>query len=188
MLLLSLLFGGSLAAVQLVLGPEIESNKINETRQKVPELIAAPLAEQPLVEVEPSTVDVEKKGKKVVYSVFKASLNGNPAGWVAKTSGNGYADKIELLIGFDSAVKTITGLYILDQKETPGLGNKIIELSWRSQFEKKSTETPLTVVKTGAKASNEINAITGATISSRSVTGIINSAMADLKGPLAGKP
>jgi electron transport complex protein RnfG len=105
---------------------------------------------------------------------------------VAKTGGQGYADKIEILIGFDHALKTITGLFVLDQKETPGLGNKIIEPAWRGQFKDKSTQTPLSVVKTGAKAAHEINAITGATISSKSVTGIINSATGDLKKSLAG--
>ena len=185
-LLLALIFGGSLAGIQLVLGPVIETNKINETRQQVPELIDVAEEDHPFLTVQSITVDVDKKGKTIKYSVFEASLNGRPVGWVAKTGGQGYADKIELLIGFDSAVRTITGLFILDQKETPGLGNKIMESSWRGQFIDKSTGTPLLVVKTGAKAANEINAITGATISSKSVTGIINSAVTDLKEPLAG--
>lgn len=186
-LLLALFFGGSLAGVQLVLGPVIETNKINETRQKVPGLINVPAEDQPFLSVASKTVDVDKKGKKVVYNVFQALINGRTVGWVAKTGGQGYADKIELLIGFDPGFQRITGLFVLDQKETPGLGNKITDPSWRGQFADKSTETPLLVVKTGARAANEINAITGATISSKSVTGIINSAMTDLKEQLSGR-
>ncbi|MFO7963497.1 MAG: FMN-binding protein [Desulfobacterales bacterium] len=183
-LMLALLFGGALAGVQMVLGPTIETNKINETRQKVPELVEVPAGEQPKVNVEPKTIEVEKNGKKTIYNVFQAFVDGRPVGWVAKSGGQGYADKIELLIGFDPALQTITGVFVLDQKETPGLGNKIIEPSWRGQFENKSTTRPLEVVKTGAENENEINAITGATISSRTVAGIVNSAVNDLKGPL----
>jgi electron transport complex protein RnfG len=108
-------------------------------------------------------------------------------GWVAKASGQGYADKIELLLGLDPEAKSITGLFILEQKETPGLGNKIITDAWRSQFLDKKTDNPLVVVKGGAKVPNEIDAVTGATISSRSVTTIVNTAISDLRDPLAAK-
>ena len=185
-LVLALLFGGSLGAVQLTLGPVIEINKINETRRKVPELVDVAVEDRPMLTVEPETIDVVRKGKKSKYSVYRASLGGRPVGWVAKVAGQGYADKIELLVGFDYAMDTITGLFVLNQKETPGLGNKITELSWRGQFKNKSTGMPLVVVKTEAKADHEIDAITGATISSRSVAGIINAAAGDLRAPLSG--
>ncbi len=183
-LILAICYGGALAGIQLTLAPQIAENKINETRQKVPELLFGPERADAVLEVEPMTVSIEKGGKKTSYSVFKAMENGEVAGWVAKNTGRGYADKIELLIGLDPKVEKITGLFILDQKETPGLGNKIIDWDWRKQFVQKSTSETLTVVKTGAKASNEIDAITGATISSRIVCSIVNTAVSDLKGQL----
>ena len=192
-LTLALCFGASLAGVQLTLGPTIEENKINETRQKVPELVLGAEKAQKIDEksqaffIEPHTISIEKPGKKISYSVYEARLNDKLTGWVAKTSGQGYADKIELLIGLDSLAKTITGLFILEQKETPGLGNKIITKAWRNQFINKDTSQQLVVVKKGAKALNEIDAITGATISSRSVTSIINKAIGDLRGSLVAK-
>ncbi len=103
------------------------------------------------------------------------------AGHVAKATGQGYADKIELLLGLDGAGDTITGIFILDQKETPGLGNKILEKGWRAQFLEKPTTKGLVVVKTNAANDNEIDAISGATISSRSVTGIVNTIIRDVK-------
>ena len=51
-----------------------------------------------------------------------------------KTKGQGYADTIERLLGLSTDFRSITGLFVLDQKETPGLGNKIITDAWRSQF------------------------------------------------------
>lgn len=192
-LLLAICFGGLLAGMQLAVGPRIELNKINETREKVPELVLGSEAAQKLsrdqeqLAVEPLNVTVEKPGRLLRYSVYQAKREGDLAGWVVKTAGAGYADKIEVLIGFDPAIETVTGLFVLDQKETPGLGNKIVTEEWRGQFIGKSTAKPLEPVKGGAKAGHEIDAITGATISSIAVTDIINAAAADLRGPLKAK-
>jgi len=190
-LILAICFGGSLAGMQLALGPLIEANKINETLKKVPEMVlgakkAEKLTKDQQLIIEPQTVEIEKNNRKVFYSVFKAKHpNGDPAGWVAKAVGQGYADKIEILFGMDNKLKKITGLFVLDQKETPGLGNKIMEEGWRQQFVKKKTATPLKVTKEGAKAAHEIDSITGATISSRAVCSIINTTIKDLRAPLS---
>lgn len=190
-ILLAFLFGISLAGIQLTLAPKIETNKLNETREKVPELVlgaegAANLAKNgQSLAIDSRMVNVEKNGKKIRYRIFQAHDSGKAVGWVAKSSGQGYADKIELLIGFNPRMTAITGLFILNQKETPGLGNKITETTWRQQFIAKALDELLIVVKTGAKAPNEIDAITGATISSNSVCTIINNAISDLKDPLS---
>ncbi|MBW2591684.1 MAG: FMN-binding protein [Deltaproteobacteria bacterium] len=192
-LTLALLFGASLAGIQLSLAPTIEANKINETRQKVPELVFGKagaleiVAQNQQLEITPQTIEIEKHGRKVFYSVFETRVGGKLAGWVIKTAGPGYADKIELLIGLDSTAETITGLFVLDQKETPGLGDKIVTEKWRAQFIAKKTGSPLAVTKDGAKAPNEIDGVTGATISSRAVSNIINTAVNNLKGMLAAK-
>lgn len=191
-LLLAMFFGSSLAGVQLVLAPKIKQNKMNETLQKVPVLIPGPSqkeksGKEPRLEIIPKTLEVTKNGRKKFYSVFHALRNGRPAGWVVKSSGQGYADRIELLIGFDPLASSITGLFVLEQKETPGLGNKIIQKEWTNQFLQKKTDKKITAVKTNTAASNEIDAITGATISSRSVCTIINNTVVDLKEVLNKK-
>lgn len=192
-LLLAICFGAMLAGMQIALGPTIEANKVNETLERVPEMVlgadrARELADRKeAVDVAPLTVGVDKAGKTVRYSVFEAKTNGQLAGWVAKTAGQGYADKIEMLIGFDPQVEKITGIFVLDQKETPGLGNKIVTDEWRSQFIAKPTGQALAAVKGKARAGNEIDAITGATISSKAVTDIINTAVVDLREPLIAK-
>jgi electron transport complex protein RnfG len=101
-----------------------------------------------------------------------------------KSKGQGYADRIELLVGVDAGAQKITGIYILDQKETPGLGNKIAETKWRDQFHGKETRQSLRATKAGAKSPEEINAVSGATISSNSVCAIVNTAMVDLRDKL----
>jgi len=194
-LLLATFFGIALAGVQAALGPVIEANKIKETMEKIPALVlgeakAGKMAGQEEgLNIEPRVIQIEKNGITKFYSVYDVRYkDGAMAGHVAKASGQGYADKIELLLGLDADAKTITGLFILDQKETPGLGNKILEEAWRNQFLNKSSSKSLVVVKGTSGKDYEIDAVSGATISSRSVTGIVNKTIADIQVQLVSPP
>jgi len=90
-----------------------------------------------------------------------------------------------LLIGLDATVSTVKGLYVLDQKETPGLGNFIRDEDFRSQFVDKSAAENVVVVKTDpAPGSNQIAALSGATISSQSVATIVNDAIKNYQGAI----
>ncbi len=190
-LLLALCFGGALAAIQVNLADVIAENKLNETLGKVPELVfgeekAAALADNPdAVEIAAKSLTVEGEAKSTTYPVYRVAKDGNLAGWVVKASAQGYADKIELLLGIDAKVDTITGIFILEQKETPGLGNKITFPEWRGQFLGKKTSTPLEVIKGGPSGPATIDTVTGATISSVAVTNIVNRSIGDVKEQLA---
>jgi electron transport complex protein RnfG len=192
-LVLCLCFGSALAAVHVVLSPVIETNKINETREKVPGLVmgeekaAALKAQGEALEIETTPVQVEKSGRSISYSVYEALLKGKRVGWVIKSSGQGYADKVELLVGVNAEADAISGLFILDQKETPGLGAKVAETGWRGQFIGKPADKTLVVTKTDASKPEEVDAVTGATISSRSVVQIVNLALADVRPVLKKK-
>ena len=61
--------------------------------------------------------------------------DGRIIGWCLPVQGKGYGGSIEILVGVDTS-GTITGVKVLDQKETPGLGTKIVEKS------AKETEAP----------------------------------------------
>jgi electron transport complex protein RnfG len=189
-LVLALIFGSALAAVQVNLSGVIAANKLNETLERVPELVFGPEATAKMtspnasVEITPGTVTIKKDLKTAYYNLFRVTLENKLAGWVIKAGGQGYADKIELIIGLDPGADTITGLFVLQQKETPGLGNKITFPRWRNQFIRKKTNTPLVVTKSKSQAPNAIDAVTGATISSRSVTEIVNRTIGDVKGRL----
>ena len=189
-LVLALIFGAALAAVQVNLSGVIAANKLNETLERVPELVFGPEATAKMtipnasVEITPGTVTIKKDLKTSYYNLFRVTLENKLAGWVVKAGGQGYADKIELIIGLDPSADTITGLFVLQQKETPGLGNKITFPRWRNQFIRKKTNTPLVVTKSKSQTPNAIDAVTGATISSRSVTEIVNRTIGDVKGRL----
>ena len=192
-LVLAVSFGSALAFVQSSLSDIIAANKLNETLTQVPELVWGANAPQYTadtrmpIQIVPGTVSVKKAQKTAYYSVFRVSRGDVISGWVVKARGQGYADNIEVLIGVDPDVETITGLFILEQKETPGLGNKITFPAWREQFAGRKTAKPFVVVKGKSTASNTIDTVTGATISSRSVAGIVNQTVIDIKGRLTSQ-
>jgi Na+-translocating ferredoxin:NAD+ oxidoreductase subunit G len=186
-LLLALCFGSALAAVQVQLSDTIAANKLNETLEQVPALIWGKGKAPASVQITPGTINISKNGQSSSLVLYRVDQDKKTAGWVVKAGGQGYGDKLELLIGTDPDVQKITGLFVLEQKETPGLGNRISEPQWRDQFVGKSTATPLKVVKGKGEGPATIDAITGATISSRSVTAIVNTAIANLRGRLDAK-
>lgn len=191
-ILLALLYGGALAGVQSKLGPLIEKNKKDETYGKIPSLVGVPEAtgeeDEKRISIREQTVAGSEDHKP--YRVYQAFFDGQLKGWVLPASGLGFADRIDLLIGLGPDLSTITGLYVLDQKETPGLGNYITsEDLFLRHFAGKSADKELTVVKGQAAAgSNQIPALSGATISSESVAEIVNKAVKNLRGPLRQLP
>lgn len=175
--LLSLVFGGALAAVEITLAPRIRENKRNATVSQIPELVPGAVKE---------ASREQTVGGAAVFAAFDAS--NRQVGWVVPAAGQGFADRIELLIGLDTGATTITGIYVLDQKETPGLGDYITAKErFRKYFEGQPTAAPLKVVKREvATGSGEVKALTGATISSESVAAIVNQRLKELGAALAG--
>ena len=89
---------------------------------------------------------------------------------------SGFQDVVQIIYGFNPATGKLLGMKVLDSKETPGLGDKIYkDRAFVDQFFA-GPETPLVGVKPGAGKGrpNEIDTITGATISSKVVIDIIN--------------
>lgn len=97
----------------------------------------------------------------------------------------GFQEEVLLMIGFDPASGTLTGFKVLDEKETPGLGDKIEhDTSFGGQFA--GRVAPLVGVKSRSGADlSQVQTITGATISSRAVIRIINHAVARWRPLLA---
>lgn len=177
-IVLAFAYGGALAGVHTTLSPRIEANKLQESLDVIPLLVdGADKARTEILSIEAADGRVER-----VYRTRDAK--GRPNGWVLAASGQGFADKIEVLVGLDVGLSVITGMYVLDQKETPGLGDYIREPTFQNRFRDKPTGIPLTIVKTDPQASHEIAALSGATVSSWSVCTIVNQSIARLREPL----
>lgn len=178
-ILLALFYGAALAGVQISLGGRIAQNKQDETYDMIPRLVEG--ADQQQTE---SLTLADAQGKE--RRVYKAlAADGSHRGWVIPAGGQGFADRIEVLVGVDPAVESITGLYVLEQKETPGLGDYITDGErFLNQFEGQPAIEPLEVVKRDPDQPGEIRALSGATVSSVAVSGIVNEALAALRKPL----
>jgi electron transport complex protein RnfG len=174
-IVLSLVFGAALAATYALLTPKIKENQKNETYDEIPNLVPGGVKDK--------TEEVQIDGVKA-FKIFNAA--GRHIGWVLPASGIGYADAIEALVGLDAGAKTITGVYVLDQKETPGLGSKITS-PWNRQYVGKKTTPPLAVVRGRTPGASEIEAISGATVSSASLTEILNGAIENFRRALAAQ-
>ena len=102
----------------------------------------------------------------------------NGAGYVFYTSYKGYGGPVGVMTGISSDGE-ITGVKVVDCNETPGLGMKSqSDPSFAAQYVMAITESgSFEVTKTGKTADNEIDAISGATITSRAVTNSVNYAI-----------
>lgn len=121
---------------------------------------------------------VAAAGSVTLDSVYAAQVNGQSAGHAIKVVASGSQGKIEMMVGVD-AEGTVTGVSIVKNSETSGIGSKVMTnmptaagVGVLSQFEGKSAaDGTLTV---GAN----VDAISGATVSTRGVTNGVNAALA----------
>lgn len=118
------------------------------------------------------------KNETLVYAGYDE--DNNLSGIAIEAIGKGYADNIRVLYGYSPKSETIIGFYVLESKETPGLGDKIEKdadfldnfkaLEVRLTEDDYSIVNPIMTVKKGQKQNPwELDGITGATISSRAI-------------------
>lgn len=126
----------------------------------------------------------EDKAEQLFYAGYDE--NGKMVGVAVEASGIGFADVLRVLYGYDPDEEAIVGFYVLESKETPGLGDKIEKdddflanfkaLDVSLLDDKSALKNKVIPVKHGAKENPwEVDGITGATISSRAIGDIIGS-------------
>ena len=100
-------------------------------------------------------------------------------GFAIPGSEPGFQDVIGAIFGYDGAKKVIIGFEVLESKETPGLGDKIFkDAKFQTNFTSLVVDPEIISVKNGEKQNpNEVEAITGATISSKAVVRLLNNTM-----------
>ena len=131
---------------------------------------------------------VEDHAGDTLNNVVQAKASGETIGYIFDiTTHKGYGGDIQLTVGI-GADGTVTGYSLLSISETAGLGMNAKNPEWASQFAGKKTEN-FTVVKDGTGSSDDgkINAISGATITSKAVTGAVNNCLAYFRTLEGGK-
>ena len=94
-------------------------------------------------------------------------------------AGSGLWGPINGIVALNPDLSTLKGVTILHQEETPGLGSRITEQAYLDTFRGKDFTSGLKLTPPGkAKAANEIDAITGATLSPKAFLQILNANLA----------
>ncbi|MDX2411589.1 MAG: FMN-binding protein [Woeseiaceae bacterium] len=160
--------------------PTITANKARELREAVFKVLPGVSQMQALVyrDSEVVVVEMPDKDEPVIYGGYDET--GDFVGYAMPAAGPGFQDTIAILYGYNPGKKIVVGMEVLESRETPGLGDKIYkDAVFVAGFSALSVEPEIFAVKKGTKSQpNEIDAITGATISSKAVVRIINEAHA----------
>lgn len=116
------------------------------------------------------------KGVKVSEIYEAKDASGNTVGYTLKVLPSGYGGTIELMVGIDSAKGQVSGINVVSNSETAGLGAKSTDPEFSDQYKGKPLEE-LSVLKNGTPGDTEIKAISGATITSTAVTNGVDAAI-----------
>lgn len=167
--LLSVISGGGLSWLKDFTAPKIE--------KQVMELVKGPAIREIFKDAEndPVTDRFKIADGDTQRSVFVGVYDGKPNTVALETQVNGFADKVGMLVAIDTDTDTLRGIGVTTHKETPGLGgNAKADPSFAAQFQGKSIDKEIKVTNDGG----EINALSGATITSRAVCRGTNNAIA----------
>ncbi|NDV46549.1 RnfABCDGE type electron transport complex subunit G [Paludibacter sp. 221] len=173
---ITLFAGGILAGVYTLTKEPIEKSKLAKQQNAIKEV----LPPFDSLDDEGKVVVIEKDGKKGEYTVYTAyDANGSAIGAAVESFSNGgFSGEIKVMVGFDINNK-IVDYSVLEQKETPGLGTKMVDWFKTDKGNqnikgKNPSASSFKVNKDGG----EIDAITAATISSRAFLEAVKDAYA----------
>ena len=160
--------GGLLFGINSLTAKKIAQNEELKLKSAVLDVLEVPYRPENVLELFDGNVKILEKGD----SLFYASVDGTTA---FKFKGPGLWGTIEGILSINPDLKTIRVLRILHQEETPGLGGRIAEPEYLQGFRDKEVIPKINFVPSGkAKANNEVDAITGATGSSKALERLLN--------------
>jgi electron transport complex protein RnfG len=172
--------------------PAIEENQRVATEQAVLQVVPGAVSQRDFRLGPDGAVPADQGGAgELIYAAYDEG--GGLKGIALQAAATGYQDVIRLLYGYDPGCECIRGIKVLKMTETPGLGDKIItDKEFLKNFEALDAEVnpsgdglrnPIVTVKHGSKRSPwEIDAISGATISSKAVGRALNESAQRMAG------
>ena len=161
--------GGILAGVFHIADPLIQANREKELKEAI-FVVLSGAKDYKIMEKE-----LEKE-KVTIYKGIDA--DGKPVGLAFIADGGGFQGNIRIMVGLSLDYLKLKGIRILEQNETPGLGNRIKEPAFEDQFKGLEVKPKIEYIKyRKPEKPNQITAITGATISSDAVVKNINNAV-----------
>ena len=182
---------GLLAGVLLVVTfqitfPLIESNRAELLERSIFEVIPDATKKAVYTKTETDKLVLLGEQDESPFRLYTAYDDQNKLRGVAiEAQGLGFQDVLRIIYGYSPDCECIVGMKVLESKETPGLGDKIEkDARFRTNFDALDVRltpdenqllNPVELVKKGQKIEKwQVEAITGATISSRAIATIIN--------------
>jgi len=168
--LITTLSGGVLSAWDGFTKPRIEKHRLEELKAAISDVLPPHKSYQELT-----------RDGMTLY--IGRTADNEPVGIAFRAIGSGFQGKISIMVGMQPGFSKLTGIKVLEQVETPGLGTKIVKDPSRKensfwfpqQFKGVKVDPKISLVKNKEPTQpTEIQAITGATISSRAVVRILN--------------
>lgn len=158
-----------LGVVNAVTADKIIQNNIDKRNAAMEQIIPGAAFEDM-----DTTVPAPDKSTPAITGVYKATKDGADAGYCVQVEPSGFGGTLTLIVGIN-ADGTVAGASVTSHAETPGLGAKAqSDTDWIAQYAGMPADGSLAVSKDGG----QVNAITGATITSRAVTLGVNTAAA----------
>ena len=165
--------------------PTVKANRERQLREAVFSVLPGATATTTFrLDPDGSLVKSGEGDERAVRIHAGYGTDGKLVGVAVEASGMGYQDVIRVLYGYDPAREVIVGLKVLDSKETPGLGDKITKdpkflanfqaLQVKLNAARSALEHPIEVVKGNKREPWQVDAITGATISSNAIGKLLN--------------
>lgn len=168
-LIMGTVSGSLLVGINVLTAPLISRNEELKLKSSVLDVLEIPYDKYNIIDVFAGQVIVLKKGGGTFYTVSDGSV-------AFGFKGPGLWGPISGIISFEKNLKTIRNLKIIHQEETPGLGGRIAEHGYLKQFKtKEAFPNKLIFLPEGkSRNKNEVDAITGATGSSKALEKLIN--------------
>jgi electron transport complex protein RnfG len=135
---------------------------------------------QAILTIMPEAQEIKKEDG--LYKIF--DKNKRLTGYIFLAQGQGYQGTIKIICGISPSLDELLGIEIIESQETPGLGARINEGWFKEQFKNLNLKNKIEYTKREVTESSQIQAITGATVSSRSVVGIVNKKVEELRNTL----
>ncbi|MGM9662711.1 MAG: FMN-binding protein [Oscillospiraceae bacterium] len=171
LLVISLVVAGLLGLVNGVTADKIAAINAENTAAAMNQVVTVENAEYTPLEIS-EDVAAAAAAYATLDSLYEVRAGGELAGYTVKIIASGSQGSIEMMVGTDTA-GAVTGVAIVDHSETSGIGSKVMTNvnGVLDQFKGMSGAGTLAV-------GQNVDAISGATVSSKGVTAGVNAALA----------
>ena len=174
-LMFGIFWSTALVAVDTMTGPRIEKYLLEKKRKKVLEALVIPYEKDTIEQVFTGNVKADEIDGKTIYTAEDGSI-------AFEFAGPGSQGPMSGVIALSPGKDALKGIAIITQSETPGLGSRVLAADYLKKFRDRKVVPELAIVAAGsASADNEVDAITGATLTCNALENIVNKSVTETK-------